>query len=271
MISADGSEHLGPILHRFEAALKAQPGVRFLELQGSLARGAADRYSDIDMRIGIDDDTFEKFEAIFYKIIRGFGGVLQILRHDDPDLADIPNKRWFILYADGTQLDCVLVPLSTVIGSGPQTAVLYDPDSRGAAIAVPVALDGGKAKVEEWAALAWVALIDVYKYLARGALWEAYMQTAEIRTNILRLWAVAKQLNYPALGIVAIFDSDNQELPPGLGNTVGGLSRAEIKACALACLELLDQVIPEAARTVGAVPSRGFGDWLRPRLQAVEF
>ena len=30
------------------------------------------------------------------------------------------------------------------------------------------------------------------------------MQIAETGTNIVRLWGVGKQLNYPALGIVAI-------------------------------------------------------------------
>lgn len=270
MSGTEETKHLGSLLHGLEMALQVQPCVRFLELQGSLARRAADCYSDIDMRIGINDDVFEKFGATFYEIIRRFGSILQVLRHDDPELADITNERWFILYADGTQLDCVIVPISTVIGRGQQTTVLYDPDSRGAGISVPAALDGGKTKVEEWTALAWLALIDVHKYLARGALWEAYMQIAETRTNILRLWAVAKQLKYPALGIVAIFDSNDQELPAGLENTIGDLSRTAIKACALACVELLDRVVPEAARTVGADPAHGFRDWLRPRLQAVE-
>ena len=89
-----------------------------LKLQGPLARRAADCYSDIDMSFSMDDDVFEKFGATFY------GDHPQVRQHTagtwarNAELADITNERWFILYADGTQLDCVIVPISTVIGRG---------------------------------------------------------------------------------------------------------------------------------------------------------
>lgn len=264
---ADVTDRFREVYEQFISALRDEPSVRFVELHGSLMRKTADHLSDIDVRIGVSDSDYLDFPRPFQRIIDAIGPVAQTLRHDDPELGGITNERWFVLFEDGMQLDCATVPMRTVEGRGPETIVLYDSDGRGDDLAVPSVLDGGRRKVEEWTALAWVALIDVWKYLERGAIWEAYTQIHQARTCLLQLWATAQELEYPALGIVAAFDAPVPTIPEGLEETVCSLDPASIRRAGLACAALLDEAIPRAAAATDAQPGDGFRRWVLPLLR----
>lgn len=265
-LMAAGLERQRALLEGVLAAVEREPCIRFLELRGSLARATADPESDIDLRIGVVDRQFDAFADTFGPLLSRLGAVADILRHDDPELAGIQNERWFVLFDDGRQLDCATVPLSTVKGRGPATVVLYDPDHRGRRLVVPPALDGGSAEVEEWTALAWLALIDVCKHMTRGAHLEAHLRIEEARQHALRLWAVARGVDYPALGIVALLDEPVPHLPPGLDSTYCDLSSDALRQSGLACVALLDVAAEAAASATGATIGTGFRDWVVPRL-----
>src|SRR5688500_1927199 len=60
-------------------AAEADPRIRALRLRGSLARGTADEYSDLDTRIWIGEDHYEAVLADLPTLVRTIGPVLDVL------------------------------------------------------------------------------------------------------------------------------------------------------------------------------------------------
>src|SRR4029079_19036343 len=54
---------LRAVLERFEAAVLADPAVLGVLYTGSLGRGTADRYSDLDLEVWLADDAFADLPA----------------------------------------------------------------------------------------------------------------------------------------------------------------------------------------------------------------
>ena len=87
------------VLVRLLDAVEADPRIRALRLRGSVARGTADAYSDLDTRIWVSDDEYEACLADLPTLVRSIGPILDIL-------FETPGSPYlFAQFADGVQLE----------------------------------------------------------------------------------------------------------------------------------------------------------------------
>jgi hypothetical protein len=124
----------------------------------------------------------------------------------------------FTLYTDGAQLSLVLMQSTWRAGLPPGSVALYDADARLATPWRPPAADVDAPTLREWAALGWIALGDLAKYLDRGSLWEAHARLQDARGEVFKLWAAGGRcvaeprdasdgkIDFPGYGLTAILD-----------------------------------------------------------------
>jgi hypothetical protein len=216
-----------------------------------LARGAADTWSDVDAAIGVRDGAVaELTDTVWARLAReanaGDAQIVDILRtaFGSPER---PGIRSFVQFADGTQLDLVLVDASSRPGRAPDEVVLCDKDGRLAESFVPSVDIVTAEQIHEWAFLGWIALADAAKYLRRGSLWEAHQRLHEVRDRIWALWAAAKGARYPVFGLSQALDHDPDDLPQGIGRTAADLDPVRLHAALLASVAVLDETSRTAA------------------------
>src|SRR5215218_4938971 len=66
---------LRSMLDRFEAAVLADPTVLGVLYTGSLGRGTADRFSDLDLEVWLTDDAFANLPAKTEKLLAALGDI----------------------------------------------------------------------------------------------------------------------------------------------------------------------------------------------------
>lgn len=226
--------------------------VRFIELACSVARGAGDELSDLDLGIGIDDNAWPSALDDLSVALRLLGEPIDVLEHEMTSWAGRPHRRYFIQFADLVQVDLVAMPASTRGGLPPGSIAIYDPDGRLASPMSPPQEHATPADVREWAFEAYVALMNMDKYLRRGSPWEALEQLHVGRTLTWQLWAVARGIPFPAFGLTAVLDADGAETPPGLQATVAGLSPDQLRFGGAALLPLVTDIARRACERIGA-------------------
>ena len=213
--------------------------IEVLELQCSVARGAGDELSDLDMGLTARDEDWEAVAAELPDRLRAISETVDLLDHTMPEWGTRRHRRFFVQYADGRQLDLVVQPTSNLAGRVPGAVVLYDPGGRLAAERRPGSMHAGAEEARAWELLGWELLANVSKYLARGSTWEALERLHGARAMALRLHAVAEGVTYPGFGLTSLLDTDPPRLPDGLEATVSGLDPGALRAAAVACGELL--------------------------------
>jgi hypothetical protein len=248
----------------------------------SLGRGAADALSDVDAGLGVavtsgtEVAEVEATEALVAAALPGISPVIDMLRHRYGP-ADRVLRRIFAQFADGTQLDLVVMPDTELHSRGgrPDFVMLYEngrvPDTGTPDAAYRVTGE----QVREWTFLGWCALIDMDKYLRRGSLWEAHHRLNDARHQIWALWAAATGGMYPWHGLTQALDNDPGHLPPGIKTTVAGLDAAQLREAAIASGEILAGVSEMAARQWSADLPLAMADYVAgvlngtvPRLTA---
>jgi hypothetical protein len=230
----------------------ATPEATSLLVGCSLGRGAADKLSDIDAGLGVGTGSadVEAVESLVAAALPGIGPVIDMLRHRYGP-ADRDLRRIFAQFADGTQLDLVVMAETELRNRGgrPDFVLLYEqgrlPDD-GTPAEAAYAVTG--EQVREWAFLGWCALIDMDKYLRRSSLWEAHHRLNDARDQIWALWAAATGAMYPWHGLTQVLDNDPSDLPPGIETTVVGLDAAQLRRAAVAAAAILASVSAAAAR-----------------------
>src|SRR5437016_7923460 len=115
------------LLRGLLALCDADDRIRWLVIGCSLARGAGDRLSDLDMAMGIRDEDFDAARPGLRRAVDGLGELIESYHHQLPGLAQA-HERIFAQFADRSQVDLVLFPASVPGGSVPDVVVLYDPD-----------------------------------------------------------------------------------------------------------------------------------------------
>ena len=157
------------LLDALLAVCRGDDRIRVLELQCSIARGAGDELSDLDLGIGVRDAAWEAVADELPDRLRRFAATVDLLAHTIPEWGDRPHRRLFVQYVDGRQIDLVVRPAGGLNGRVPGAVVLYDPDGRlaeertvGVATATP-------EDVRTWEGLGWELLANVAKYLERGS------------------------------------------------------------------------------------------------------
>jgi hypothetical protein len=179
----------------------------------------------------------------------------------------------FTLYHDGAQLSLVLSRAGSRPGRPPGSVVLYDADGRLATPWRPPSADAGPGVLREWAALAWIALGDLAKYLDRGSLWEAFERLHTARGELFKLWAAGSKIDFPGYGLTALLDEPDGEsgLPPGVARTVASLDATDLRRAALATADLLTVAISRLRPTLtgaGLDAPDGLRAWVLSRLAA---
>ena len=241
------------LLRELVALARRDERIRFVELGCSVARGAGDELSDLDLGIGIADGEWADALPGLADALRGMGNVVDVLEHEMGSWAGVPHRRFFVQFADSGQLDLVAMPASKREGMPPGSVALYDVDGRLAAPISPRQERASSADVREWAFEAHVAMLNMDKYLRRGSLWEALEQLHNARTLVWRLWAVAEEVPYPAFGLTAVLDEEGGGPPSGLDGTVADLTHASLRAAGHALLRVLGEVAPLACGRADAV------------------
>ena len=253
------------LLERLVEVARSDPRIRFVELGCSVARGAGDELSDLDLGIGIADDAWPEALEDLGAALRGLGPVADVLEHEIDSWAGVPHRRYFVQYADGMQVDLVAMPASQRPGLPPGSVALHDADGRLEKPMEPRQRDATAEQVREWAFEAYVALLNMDKYLRRASPWEALEQLHGARTLAWRLWAAAEGIEFPAFGLTAVLDEPEPRTPPGLEATVAGLNDAELRASGAALLRIVAEVAPRASARTGAAHPDGMAAFVASR------
>jgi hypothetical protein len=241
------------IMRRLLAFSEADPDVCWLAIGCSVARGAGDRMSDLDMGIGVTEAVYAAARDRIRLAADGLGDLVESYHHQLPGVPP-PHERVFAQYADGCQLDLVILPAVRPGGPLPRTVMLYDRDGQSAAaVATPTeAPEPTPVQLREWAFGGWCALADLAKYVRRGSVWEALDRLHEARTQLWRLHAAASGIADPQYGLTSVLDFAPEDIPAGIEETVAGLSLPSLLAAARQAARLLTatgQRLPAEAQT----------------------
>jgi hypothetical protein len=216
----------------------ADDRISWLVIGCSLARGAGDRLSDLDMAMGIRDEDFEAARPDLRRAVDGLGELVESYYHQLPGLAQA-HERIFAQFADRSQVDLVLFPASVPGGSVPDVVVLYDPDDRLVTAAERKPVTSGQ--IREWAFGGWCALADLGKYLRRGSTWEALARLNEARAQLWQLWAVTLDVPDPQYGLTSILDFAPGQVPASFEGTVADLDPGRLLDAARRVAALLHE------------------------------
>jgi len=234
------------IMERLLELCLAEPGAKVFLVGCSIGRGAADELSDVDCFIGCEPDAVGDVIAAVRASLPEMGELVDALEHSYHGLTRVVAQL-----SGCAQLDLVVGPAHR--GRAPDEVVLFDKEGLMTTERVVPADIVTAETVREWAFLGWEALADLTKYLTRGSLWEALARLEEARGRIWALWAAARGARYPAFGLSQVLDRDPHALPSGIEATVAGLNQTELRAAALACGTVLEQVSSVAAQARGGV------------------
>lgn len=226
------------LLRGLLALCDADDRISWLVIGCSLARGAGDRLSDLDMAMGIRDEDFEAARPDLRRAVDGLGELVESYYHQLPGLAQA-HERIFAQFADRSQVDLVLFPASVPGGSVPDVVVLYDPDDRLVTAAERKPVTSGQ--VREWAFGGWCALADLGKYLRRGSTWEALARLNEARAQLWQLWAVTLDVPDPQYGLTSILDFAPGQVPASFEGTLADLDPGRLLDAARRVAALLHE------------------------------
>jgi hypothetical protein len=227
------------LLRGLLALCDADHRIRWLVIGCSLARGAADRLSDLDMAMGIRDEDFDAARPGLRRAVDGLGELVESYHHQLPAVTQA-HERIFAQFADRSQVDLVLFPASVPGGSVPNVVVLYDPDEQIVITGDPKPVT--PEQVREWAFGGWCALADLGKYLRRGSTWEALARLNEARTQLWQLWAVSLGVPDPQYGLTSVLDFAPGQVPASFEGTVADLDPGRLRDAARRVAILLNEV-----------------------------
>lgn len=229
------------IMHRLLAFSEADTDVRWLAIGCSVARGAGDRMSDLDLGIGVTEAVYAAARDRIREAADGLGDLVESYHHQLPGVPP-PHERIFAQYAGGCQLDLVILPAVLPGGPLPRSVMLYDRDGFAGHETGPgdgAAPGPAAAPLREWAFGGWCALADLAKYVRRGSVWEALDRLHEGRTQLWRLHAAASGITDPQYGLTSVLDFAPDDIPAGIEQTVAGLTLPSLLAAARQTARLL--------------------------------
>lgn len=214
------------------------PWIEWLELAGSLGRGAGDELSDVDAGVGLlDGGDLDAVE----RAVAGFAPTAAVLRQPfGPDTTHLVS-----IYQDGRQLSLVVMPCSTRTGLSPEAIALVDKSGRLASALDRATWDPDTARRREWAFLACVAAGDALKHARRATYWRALRSLTEARDLYLQLIAAQEQVVFPQFGAVSL-ENAGRPVPDELAATlVGSPGRQTIADAVGALVSLLAPFVHE--------------------------
>ena len=196
----------------------ATPWCLWVELAGSLGRGAGDARSDVDAGIGVDaGKSFTEARDEAVAAASTFAAVADTLIQ--PFGTDPPADHLAIQYTDGRQLSLVVTPAHLRPGLPPGALALFDRSGQLSNPWSPDSLTASPSQVREWAFLAWWALLDVTKHTKRQTMWRALTALDEARSLTWKLHAASLGVDYPVFGPVSV-ENAGLPAPPGLDRSL---------------------------------------------------
>ncbi len=160
---------------RLVARARADARITGAALTGSAARGEEDRWSDVDLFLGVADDV--TLEAVLADWTESLYDEENVVHHwDVPSGAAI--YRVFLL-ENTLQVDVAFTPASSFGPRGPAFRVVF-----GEPVEMPRA---EPPNVGDIAGLAWLGVIHASKAIERHRPWEAVHWIGTIRDQILAL------------------------------------------------------------------------------------
>lgn len=226
-------------------------------------RGNCDALSDLDLAIGVSPG---KEAHLIGRLLRWARQMGEIVGHHESSIGDVRrHRRLFVQYRDRAQLDLVVTTDSEphIVNVVP----LYDPAAVVHCIDAP---RPGAASLDKWTFEALEALMNVGKYLRRGALWEARAQLETARSHLFQLLAASQAAPEPEHGLTALFDLEPRpELPAGLEQTLASLNGEAIGTAARQVATLLIAVEEVLASDVSWEPPSDFTRFVLADLEAV--
>ena len=229
--------------------------VRLFVVGCSIGRGAADRLSDVDALVGVQERTFDDMARSSAELVRAGGEVLDIFQQIIPPTS--PDGRrsqhTYAHYIDGVELDLALAIVRESQQPRPDWVVLYDPDEtvRGELLSKAASADDVRA----WGFNCLVRLHACTKYLTRGSLWEAHLMLERARADYWSVWATAEAVADPLYGLTAVLDDPRTPMPADIAQTVALLDPSALAHAALALLDLLLLALPRAEAALSQTPT----------------
>ncbi|MFC7620599.1 hypothetical protein [Microlunatus sp. GCM10028923] len=190
-----------------------QPWVDWLELGGSLGRGAGDAWSDLDAGIGVTGDDLDVRRDEAVQAVSSFAPVAGTLVQGWQS-----GSHCIVAYRDGRQLSLVVAPADFRSGRPPESRALLDRTGRLADPVPAERLATDPETLREWEFLAWIAIGDAARHAVRGHRWRALRSLTEARDLVWQLWGADRGVVYPAFGVVSVENAGLPE-PPGMAAT----------------------------------------------------
>ena len=228
------------LLHVLLDAVEADLRWDALELGCSLAAGRGDALSDVDVGLwpgGVERPSDEDVTAM----VRSLGAVVDLSAQP---WGDVP--RWWVQYADGTQVDLVVLPVDGRRWRAPGSVVLLDRSGRLAQVDRPSVLRAGTDDARGWMLDGWEALSNVAKYVQRGSLLEAQEQLHRARTRVYQLWAIGQDVDYPTFGLTSLLDAPGAALPHDIEATYCPAEEGAVRDAALRLTRLISEAAQRA-------------------------
>lgn len=250
------AEELPDQLHKQKAklaalidAVDADARWEALELGCSVAAGRADELSDLDVGLFYgssgrpDDDAVDR-------MVRGLGDVIEVSAQPWEGM-----PRWWVQYADGAQLDLVVLAADSRPGCAPGAVMLLDRMGLFAHQFTSSLLRTDPLTQRQWVLDGWEALSNVAKYLQRGSFLEAIQQLHRARERVFQIWSANQEVDYPVFGLTSLLD-DAGTLPPDIESTYPTIDRQEVVRAAEVLAGLLDRggraAVPPVDTPLGA-------------------
>ena len=171
------------------------PCITGAALTGSVVRGEEDRWSDVDLFLGVDDTTdIDKVVRDWTEAVYRDAGAI----HHFDVRAPAGLYRVFLL-ASGLQVDVAFTPASSFGPGGPNFHPLFGD---------PVELDPPDLpRFEDLAGLAWLGVLHARTAIERDKRWEAAHWVAAVRDQTLALACLR-------LGLPTAYARGVDRLPP---------------------------------------------------------
>ena len=205
----------------------------WLELSCSVANGRGDELSDLDVGLGHRGGVAPPTDEVT-QLVSGFGDVVEVSVQPWDCFT-----RWWVQYADGGQLDLVVMPAAHRPGRAPNSVALLDRSGVLAEEFTPKAWAATPEEPGYWLLDGWEALSNVAKYVRRGAVFEGIEQVHRARTAVFQLWAVGEHVAYPSFGLTSLLDDEHAQLPEGIEATYPLARQAQLLEAALATAAIL--------------------------------
>jgi predicted nucleotidyltransferase len=236
-----------------------------VQVQGSVGRGEADRFSDLDIGIVVVEDSWPAVTEEVPALVHRIAQVVDEHYYFLPDAQSAEVFRAWAHLPDGIQLDLLLLPESRLLGSGPDGRTLMDRDRRLLRTDHPKRT-ASRADIEGWVYLCWQNLTEAIKYLERGRPLAAAEWLTSARQSALSCWAAANGMDYAVFtNVVAARLGVSGPWPDGLQKAYPNPDRGSVIEAAIA-LAAIQSEADELLQLKLGIPPRPLAAWVRERL-----